>query len=387
MMVVRSAQKNLDDIQRIRDAMEGHKPVITDGQRELIIKQANIIGEDGATIVEDIEDAAASTTTKLLPADIYKMIDRCMTSLSQKAKIRLQSDAITREKEPERLKQIEAIREQATMLHGCRLNKDRSTEESVARVMRNAVIEYMTAVDEDKEDGLDPDTARLWKEQVQEIVTLANLDMPVAGTREDEPGPAPREEAADCLAPLKNAIDQARYIADAVNKELTDPEETVLRGFGKQLGASRKEIMALSKNLAVGQPAGVATEATRLASEACDGIKLSREAIRAALREMGAASDISEASGPVRSRPLLQEKPLMGRLEPAGRRPAVPLPTWPQPPPPGSGQQAFSLQGPSGCAAPPPRGRPRRTWGPPGLHYAHQQTQRGQRQSLCQGQG
>jgi hypothetical protein len=35
------------------------------------------------------------------------------------------------------------------------------------------------------------------------------------------------------LAPLKNAIDQARYIADAVNKELADPGETVLRGFGK----------------------------------------------------------------------------------------------------------------------------------------------------------
>jgi hypothetical protein len=32
------------------------------------------------------------------------------------------------------------------------------------------------------------------------------------------------------------------------------------------LGSSKKEIMALSKNLAVGQPASVATEATRLAS-------------------------------------------------------------------------------------------------------------------------
>jgi hypothetical protein len=205
--------------------------------------------------------------------------------------------------------------------------------------MRSAVIEYMAAVDQDKEDGLDPDTARLWKEQAQEIVTLANLDMPVAGTREDVPTPAPRGEDAECLATLKNAIDQARYIADAVSKELTDPEEMVLRGFGKQLGASRKEIMALGKNLAVGQPASVVTEATRLVNDACEGIKLSREAIRAALREMGAASDISEASGPVRSRPLLPEKSSSGRLEPAVRKPVVPLPTWPQPPPPtGSGQ-------------------------------------------------
>ncbi len=312
--------------------MEVPKPVVTDSQRELIIKQANIIGEDGVAIVEDIEDAAVSTVNKLLPADIFRMIESCMASLSQKVKTRMQSDAITREKEPERLKQKEAIREQATMLHGSRLNKDKPTEESVAKTMRDAVIEYMAAVDRDKGDGLDPDTARLWKEQVQEIVTLANLDMPVAGTREGGPEPVSRDEAADCLAPLKDAIDQARYTADAVTRELTDPEETVLRGFGKQLGSSKKEIMTLSKNLAVGQPASVATEATRLASEACDAIKTSLESIRAALREMGAASDISEASGPVRSQPLLSERPVMGRLEPAGRRPAVPM--WSQRPPP-----------------------------------------------------
>ncbi len=95
----------------------------------------------------------------------------------------MQSDEVTRQKEPERLKQIEAIREQATMLHGSRLNKDKPTEESVVKTMRDAVNEYMAAVDQDKEDGLDPDTARLWKEQVQEIVALANLDMPVAGTK------------------------------------------------------------------------------------------------------------------------------------------------------------------------------------------------------------
>ncbi len=246
----------------------------------------------------------------------------------------MQSDAITREKEPERLKQIEAIREQATMLHGCRLNRDRSTEESAARTMRSAVIEYMAAVDRDKEDGLDPETTRLWKEQAQEIVTLANLDMPVAGTREDEPALASRGEDAECLAALKDAIDQARYTMEAVIRELTDPEETVLRGFGKQLGSSKKEIMDLSKNLAVGQHSGIATEATRLASEASDAIKASRESIRIALREMGAASDISEVSGPVRPPPMASGRLAAGRLEPAGRRPAVPLPMWPQCPPP-----------------------------------------------------
>ncbi len=44
------------------------------------------------------------------------------------------------------------------MLHESRLNKDKVTEGSVVRLMRDAVIEFMAAVDQDKEDGLDPRT-------------------------------------------------------------------------------------------------------------------------------------------------------------------------------------------------------------------------------------
>ncbi len=57
----------------------------------------------------------------------------------------------------------------------------------------------------------------------------------------------------------------------------------------------------MSKDLVINQPTSVAMEASRLAGEACDAIKASREAIRTALRELGAASDISEASGPTRA--------------------------------------------------------------------------------------
>ncbi len=354
-MVVRSGQKGHPDIQRIRDAMEGGKPVVSDFMRELIVKQAGMIGEDGKAIVDDIESAAVCPINKLLPADVFKMIERCAASLEQKVTARMQSDAITAEKEPERLKQLEAIREQATMLHGSRLNGDKVTEESVVRLMRNSVIEFMTAVDQDKQDGLDPDTARLWKEQVQGIVTIADIGTIAEGASGVESQPAPRAGAADCLTPLRDAMDQARYTMEAVVRELTDPEETVLRGFGKQLGSSKKEIMDLSKNLAVGQHSGIATEATRLASEAGDAIKASRESIRAALREMGAASDISEVSGPVRPPPMASGRPAIGRLEPAGRRPTVPLPTWPQrPPPPESGRQRLRPRGRSGRRDPPP---------------------------------
>jgi hypothetical protein len=51
-----------------------------------------------------------------MAADVFKLIESCMASLSQKVRIQMQSDEVIRQKEPERLRQIEAIREQATML-------------------------------------------------------------------------------------------------------------------------------------------------------------------------------------------------------------------------------------------------------------------------------
>ncbi len=200
-----------------------------------------------------------------------------------------------------RLQQVEAIGEHATMLHANRLNGDKFGEESVRKAMKKLVDEYMAAVEQDKDDGLDPDTARMWKEQVHEIVAKAKLDQPVESCGVSKSGTVAQPRVKDRLTPLRSVIEQATYTMQAVTRELTDPNETVLRGFGKQLGNMKKEIMTVSRDLVVDQPADVVTEATRLASEACEAIKASRELIRAALRELCAASDISEASGPVRA--------------------------------------------------------------------------------------
>jgi hypothetical protein len=89
-MVIRSGQKGHRDIQRIRDAMEGNKPVVSYFVREIIVKQAGMIGEDGMAIVEDIESAAVCPVNKLLPADVFRMIERCTASLEQKVAARMQ---------------------------------------------------------------------------------------------------------------------------------------------------------------------------------------------------------------------------------------------------------------------------------------------------------
>jgi hypothetical protein len=342
-MVVRSAQKNMDDVQKIRAAMEGNKPVITVAQQELIIKYADIIGEDGKAMIKVIEEEARKPDK--MPADIFKLIESCLTSLSQKAKRQGLSDEVIKQREPVRLLQVEAIGEHATMLHANRLNGDKLGEESVRKAMKKLVDEYMAAVEQDKDDGLDPDTARVWKEQVHEIVAKAKLDQPVASCGMSKSGPVAHPRVKDRLTPLRSAIEQATYTMQAVARELTNPNETVLRGFGKQLGNSKKEIMTVSKDLVVDQPADVATEVTRLASEACEAIKASRESIRTAQRELGAASDISEASGPVRTQLPLPGRPVVGCIDPewaAGSRPAAA--SWFQRPPPEGGNREHGIE-------------------------------------------
>ncbi len=132
------------------------------------------------------------------------------------------------------------------------------------------------------------------------------------------PPPAPADSSApkpaDSLAYLRLVIGIATYTTEAVAKEIQDPDEAALRCYAKQLGNSKKEIMALSRSLMVGQAASVAVEATRLANEAGEAIKTSQEMIRAALRGPGAASDISRGQWPRQGPTAPSYKACDGRL-------------------------------------------------------------------------
>jgi hypothetical protein len=200
--------------------MEGSKPIITGAQRELIEKHAAVLSEDGKAMIEDIEEEAKAPNT--LPADVFKLIESCLYSLGQKAKKQSLSDGVIKQKEPDRLLQVEAIREHTTMLHDARLNGDRLTEESLRKATLKLVSEFMEAMDKDKDDGLDPDTARLWKEQVHEIVTRAKIDQP---PESDKGKVAPTRSVGeiDGLAPLRSVIEQATYTVEAAAKEIQTP--------------------------------------------------------------------------------------------------------------------------------------------------------------------
>ncbi len=289
----------MDEIQRIRAAMEGGNPVITGAQQELIEKHAALLGEDGKAIIQDIQEEAEKGGK--LPADVFRLIDSCMHDLGRRAAIQELSNDVIKEREPERLVQVEAIREHVTRLTCAQTSGDNAALTSAKQALVVLVEKFMVDVNRDKEDGLDPNTARTWKDQVYQIVDEAELFRDSSSG--DGAAPlAPAEPTAlkppDCLAPLRLAIRIPTHTTEAVAKEIQDPSEAVLRSYAKQLGISKKEIVTLSRSLMVGQAASVATEATRLANKAGETIKSSREVIRVALRGLGVAQTSQRPAAP-----------------------------------------------------------------------------------------
>jgi hypothetical protein len=230
MALMRSGQKNLDEIQRIRVAMEGNSPVVTGAQQELIEKYAALLGKDGKAIVQDIEGEAEKPGK--LPADVFRLIDSCLHSLGQRAKKQELSNEVIKQREPERLMQVEAIREHATRITGARASGDNAVLVSTTQAMLRLVGEFMAAVDRDMVDGLDPDTTQAWREQVYEIEGKARPDPPSDGSAGEGAGLLASVEAPDRLAPLKSAIRLATHTMEAMAREIQDPDETTLRDFG-----------------------------------------------------------------------------------------------------------------------------------------------------------
>ncbi len=197
---------------------------------------------------------------------------------------------MVRERETERLTQVEAMREQVTRFNGARAKGDNTGLMRVKLALNDILEKFMKDVDKDEEDGLAPDVVKTWKNQAYAVVKEAAQFL----EHFDEGGPASKPE--DSLGPLRGAIGAPTHLAEAVTKEVQDPSEERLRDLPRKLGAAKKEIMAMSRSLMVGQSASLATEAHRLANNAGEVIKSSRETIKAALRGLGAASDISEVS-------------------------------------------------------------------------------------------
>jgi hypothetical protein len=82
MAIVRSDQKGMEEVQRIREALAGGRPVLTEAQEDLIREQSNLLGEDGEAVMRAIQEDAVSAGR--LPADIAKVKEKCCQDLGRR---------------------------------------------------------------------------------------------------------------------------------------------------------------------------------------------------------------------------------------------------------------------------------------------------------------
>ncbi len=107
MALVRSDQKGMEEVQRIRAALAEGRPVLTEAQQDLIKQQTALLGEDGDAIIRGIQEEAESAGR--LPADISKIIEKCCQDLGRSVARLERSNEVQREREPHRL--LQDIRE------------------------------------------------------------------------------------------------------------------------------------------------------------------------------------------------------------------------------------------------------------------------------------
>ncbi len=272
--------------------------------------------------MEAIQEDAV-TAGRLL-ADVAKVIEKCCQDLDRRVARLEKSNEVEREREPERLMQIESMREQVSK---CAMVRDKGNMADLMRVkeaLPALLSKYLKDLETDEKDGLSSDVVETWK---QAALDLTGDALKYVGKLGENPASGPD----DALGPLRKAIGKIASLTEAVTRGVQETDEEELRGLARKLGTARKEIMSMGRGLVVNQPATVATEAHELISEVGEAIKASQETIKAALRGMGAALDISEISCPAGiSRPP-PTRPAMGNLAP----PAWPLrgqpavPTWP----------------------------------------------------------
>jgi hypothetical protein len=79
----------------------------------------------------------------------------------------------------------------------------------------------------------------------------------------------------------------------AINRAKSAPEKAGLCYLGRKLGMAKRELMVLGQDLTMSQAPSLAAEAHKLVREAEDPIRSSQGEIKAALRKLGVASDLS----------------------------------------------------------------------------------------------
>jgi hypothetical protein len=165
--VLRSDQKGVEEVRRIREALQKGESVLSDSQVELIKHHTPILGEDGKAAMREIQKKA--TESVCLPADIARVIDSYCKDLSWRVGLRELSNDLEKDKERKRLVQLEAMEAEVSKFKIARAQGNMADLMRVKGALPAQLKKYLEDIEADEEGRVSSDVTGKWKKTALDL--------------------------------------------------------------------------------------------------------------------------------------------------------------------------------------------------------------------------
>jgi hypothetical protein len=181
----------------------------------------------------------------------------------------------------------------AGIMHGHRVLKDQLENDSGG----------LDAVRDGEKVSWDP--TGIWQQKVEDLTkeVMEKSDRYMERGTDEDDGP---------LLPLRRAMGGIADLAQAITELEAEPNEANLKLLGRDLNETKNSLMLLGRVLMLSQDSTLVASAHALVAEAKEAIQAGQQRVRATLRRLEAASDISE-TGSV-GEPICDGRPIPERV-------------------------------------------------------------------------
>ncbi len=159
--MLQSDQKGMEEVQRIREALAGGKPILSESQVDLIKRHTTFLGEDGEAVMQEIQEEA--TKTVRLPADIAKIIESYCKDLTRRVALRELSNDLEKGKERERLMQLESMEAEVNKFKAAMAQGNMADLMRVKRTLSAQLEKCLEDIKADEGVGISSDATEKWR--------------------------------------------------------------------------------------------------------------------------------------------------------------------------------------------------------------------------------
>jgi hypothetical protein len=165
--VLRSDQKNMEEVQRVREAILKGESVFTNSQAEFIKHHATLLGEDGKAAMGKIQQKAVEPGCLL--ADIARAIEDYCKDLGHRAMLRELSSDLEKNREKERMAQLKIMEGEVGKLKIADERGDMAGLMQGKKALTAQLKEYLRGIEAEGWGGVASDTTGKWRRAAADL--------------------------------------------------------------------------------------------------------------------------------------------------------------------------------------------------------------------------